>query len=72
MGAEKGFVPLPPLLRRRGEAPRVEHPFVLAQVREEPQLFRERVDAGESAISFFLHGGKVAENSQQGKGEPAR
>ena len=46
-------MPVPSFLRRGREAPRVEHPFVLAQVRQEAQLFRERVDAGESAAAFF-------------------
>jgi len=46
-------MPVPFFLRRRREAPRVEHPFVFAQVRQETQLFRERVDAGESAAAFF-------------------
>jgi hypothetical protein len=40
---------------------------VLAQVRQEAQLFRERVHAGESAAAFFLHGGKVAEFCARGK-----
>ena len=60
-------MPLPPFVGRRREAPRVEHPFVLAQVRQEAQLFRERVYAGESAAAFFLHGGKVAEFCPRGK-----
>jgi len=56
--AEKALVPVPPFLRRCREAPRVEHPFVLAQVRQETQLFRERVHAGESAAAFFCTGEK--------------
>lgn len=60
-------MPAPPLVRRRGEAPRVEIPFVVAQVREEAQLFREGVDAREREFSFFFHVGKLPDDAPRGK-----
>ena len=49
-------MPLPSLIRSGIEAPRVEQPVFLAQVRQEAQLLRERLDAGESAAAFYFHG----------------
>ena len=57
----------PPFVRRRREAPRVEIPFVVAQVREEPQLFREGVDAREGEFSFFFHVAKLPDDAPRGK-----